>query len=134
MSSLVHVYYKMPYPFRCMVATINGYHLNYQRKKFRVKYITQAQEIETYTPGQLKDWQSVKLKEMLRHASDTVPFYRDYWAARIKAERGVNIYNLANWPVITKDIIREAPLRFISQKYSPGRLIKKIPAARPASR
>jgi phenylacetate-CoA ligase len=125
MSSLVHLYYKLPYPVRCLAVTINGYHLNYQRKKSRVKYITQGKEIETYSSSQVKEWQSVKLQEILRHVSDTVPFYKDYWAARIKTEHGVNIYSLVNWPIITKDIIRENPLRFISQNYSLRKLIKK---------
>lgn len=64
-----------------------------------------------------------RLLPLLRHAYDTVPFYREHWGASPQGIRDED--GLRQLPVLTKAAIRAAGPRLLSSRYSLGALRRK---------
>lgn len=123
MSGFISIYYKLPYRVKNLVAGLNGMYLNHLRTKSRSKFISEASERDKWTKVQIKEWQQNKLRETLSHAYKTVPYYIEYWNQKLQEDPGINVQDLSNWPIISKDIIRDNPLKFISNDYKVRNLI-----------
>ncbi len=78
---------------------------------------------ETASPEEHRAHQESRLRELIRHAYGTVPYYRD-----VMDERGLkptdigSIEDLSKLPVLTKDDVRRAGDRLVSHSFNPKEL------------
>lgn len=73
---------------------------------------------------QLCDYRDARLRKMIRHCYNTVPYYRDLFQ-----EGGINpdsiktLEDLKALPVLTKQVVNEQPERFISTAYPKNKMV-----------
>jgi phenylacetate-CoA ligase len=71
-------------------------------------HLNTIQKLDRTPPENLKQYQRTKLKKLLQHAYDNVPYYKPALEASGVCYRGkINIEKVSDIPVLTKDIIRE---------------------------
>jgi phenylacetate-CoA ligase len=51
-----------------------------------------------------------------------VPFYRDHWSARRRAGDRSSASYLENWPVVSKETVRESPATFLADDCDPRKM------------
>jgi len=82
--------------------------------------------LETYersTPDEVRAYQDTKLREIIRHAYDTVPYYRDVMEERnLKPDDFKTSADLEKLPVIGKEDVRAAGTRMISSAFRKSEL------------
>jgi len=90
-------------------------------KNYKLFY-EEAKMLEYATKEQIEEYQFLKLKSLLQHAYNTVPFYRDTWN-----EHGIDINKIQSLddfynsiPLVTRDMVQDAPERFVSSIYKPA--------------
>ncbi len=78
-------------------------------KRRTLHWLGRLQESQWWSPGKLRDWQEQKLRGLLRHASQNVPYYQDLFRAQ-----GIEIEKLSvsdsDWrkiPLLSKDTVRK---------------------------
>lgn len=83
--------------------------------------LSDLQFMERWTEDQRTDYRIGKLRDLLTHCGETVPFYRDHFRStgfdprKIRSEAEIE-----SLPIITKDVLREEYHRFHSQDPSLG--------------
>ena len=88
----------------------------------RTSYMRQLKywrKVDTYTSPQLENLQKENLKEVLAHAVNTVPFYKNIDLKGVDPYRWLN-----NFPVVTKNHLREQNSELISSNVHKDSLIK----------
>ena len=76
-------------------------------------------------PEQLRDIQSAALQKLLRHAVDTVPYYRDLFAAQsLRPDDIRSVADLVRVPVLTKALMQQNLERMKSTNYSADQLME----------
>ena len=120
----MRTYLSSPPLLRSVAATLRGLQLR------RVRYgpetdqlIAEAVDRESWSPERWRAWQEQTLPEVLHHAATTVPFYREQWSHRRARGDRSSWEDIRNWPILTKEQVRQAPRSFLSQKPQVGRLI-----------
>jgi phenylacetate-CoA ligase len=74
-------------------------------------------------PDELARSAESKLRNILRHAYETTPFYRESWdAAGFRPSDTTTAEDLTRLPFLTKDIIREQKPRLVSSRFRPDEL------------
>ena len=126
MINLQTIYEKLPYPLKVLSASMKGYHLNWWRYGRHTEDLVQeATERETWSLEKIKTWQEEKLANMLIHAANNVPYYREHWQNRRRLGDRARIEDLNNWPVLTKESIRKDPKAFIADGINKQRLFSE---------
>ncbi len=70
--------------------------------------LTRIRQVEFLNKKDLYALQAEKLKRLLRHAYDTVPYYREVLADhRVVVDDEVHLKNFASLPLLTKEIVRD---------------------------
>lgn len=86
-------------------------------KRNYTKMMQDAQRIQYLEREQLRRIQFVKLKALLHHSYQTVPYYRDrYKQAGIEPDDIRSLDDLKLLPILTKDEIRKDHKRFLSEE------------------
>jgi phenylacetate-CoA ligase len=83
-----------------------------------VKTLSDLEISQGYTAGQFRDMQDLKLRTLVRHAYDTVPYYRrlfDVHGLRPSDIRSVD--DLKKIPVLTKDMLRANARELVSSAF-----------------
>ena len=76
-------------------------------------------------PEQLRDIQFFALQKLLRHAVDTVPYYRDLFAAQnLRPDDIRSVADLVRVPVLTKALMQQNLERMKSTNYSADQLME----------
>lgn len=96
----------------------------YGQKEARVRFgrtfeqrLRELTESEKWSAGEIEAYQNEKLRSLIRHAYENVPYYRERWKAlKIIPEDVRSRSDLQKLPVLTKEEIRQNAHRFISQK------------------
>ncbi len=116
MSRALHALYRvLPYPVKTLAASIHGYRLRRWRYGPETdQLVAEALERDNFPQEKWKTWQAERLGRLLDRAATKVPFYREQWAARRRAGDRAPWDDLANWPVLKKDSIRENPEAFVA--------------------
>lgn len=116
MSEFIKLYHKLPYPLRLLAINIKGYSLR------RWRYGPQTEQLinevlsrEKWSVKEWELWQKERLSFILERAATKVPFYRDYWLKRKKSGDKADWRELANWPILKKEEVRENPLLFVAE-------------------
>jgi phenylacetate-CoA ligase len=97
-----------------LIASTHGKRLSARRYYSGTdRLVAEASAREKWTIREWQDWQQERLVRMLNISAKKVPYYRKYWEERRRRGDGASQESLENWPVITKEIIRERPREFI---------------------
>lgn len=125
-SLLTKTYQASPPALRSMAATVRGARLR------RLRYgpdtdqlIAEALEREVWSDEKWRSWQEQTLPELLHHAATTVPSYREQWSRRRARGDRSSWEDIRNWPILTKEQIRQNPRSFLSDEFRRGRLIRE---------
>lgn len=115
MPSLLSLYHAMPYPFKCIAASLKGYQLKRWRYGAETEELVQAAlERETWSPQRWESWRSERLAYILYRARKLVPYYRDYWDKQERNGKRRAWQYLENWPILMKETVRNNPKAFIA--------------------
>jgi phenylacetate-CoA ligase len=96
----------------------------YGRKEARLRFgplfdqrLRELTDSEKWSAGEIEAYQNDKLRALIRHAYENVPYYRDRWRAlKITPDDIRSRDDLHKLPVLTKEEIRQNTERFVSQK------------------
>ncbi|MBI1345267.1 phenylacetate--CoA ligase family protein [bacterium] len=82
------------------------------KRRQTMQHWQRAEETQWWSARQLETLQLLALRKLIRHAAESCPFYAESWA-----KQGLNAYSvqelsdLQNWPLITRETIRQQRLR-----------------------
>ncbi|MCJ7571064.1 MAG: hypothetical protein MUO82_04210 [Candidatus Thermoplasmatota archaeon] len=89
-----------------------------------ITYMNLLNKTQWWNSSELEKFQLKKLKQLLKHANDNVPFYHEMFKKlNFKPDNVTNINNLNRLPILTKDIIRNNFEKLNARNYSKDRLI-----------
>jgi phenylacetate-CoA ligase len=109
------LYDLLPYPARSLAASLRGQEL--QRWRYGPEtddQVAEAVERESWDCERWKGFQGERLGALLAHAAANVPFYRRQWSERRQRGDRSPVECLENWPILTKDQLRERPEAFLA--------------------
>ena len=110
------LYRRLPAPFQTLAAGVRGYQL--QRRRYGKEteaLVEQALERDTWDAARWKPYREERLAALLHHAATRVPYYREQWARRRRDGDRASWELLANWPILSKNAVRETPHAFIAE-------------------
>jgi phenylacetate-CoA ligase len=114
--SLLKAYHLLPPAARDLVASWHGRQLFHWR--YGPETITLANaalDRETWNTTQWQNWQEENLRPLLKRAIGSVPHYHAVWA-ELQAKYGYrSALVLRNWPVLSKQELREHPRAFLAE-------------------
>jgi phenylacetate-CoA ligase len=107
-AGVMRVYHSLPPAVRSMAASLRGYRLRKLRYGSETERLVEAAiERESWTPERWKKWREERLGFLLHRAAHKVPYYRAQWAERRRRGDRASWEVLGNWPVLTKDAVRQ---------------------------
>lgn len=110
-------------PIRSLMASGYGFMVRRQRYGPRTDaWVEAALERESWDAERWRSYQEERLSELLHLAATRVPYYREQWQARRRAGDRSSWEDLANWPVLTKEPVRNDPRAFLADDSDPSRL------------
>jgi len=119
MPSLHTLYQRLPYPLRVAMASTKGYSLRRWRYGPETdRLIADIHSREKWSAEQWRSWQAERLSLVLERAVKEVPYYRDYWREHSTPGDSEPWRNLANWPILKKDVVRSNSRAFVSEACS----------------
>ncbi len=122
-SSLLRLYHSLPAPLRTLAASVRGYHLWFWRYGPETdRLVAEAFDRESWSEKQWESWRQARLREVLVRAATRVPYYREQWAERRRCGDQASWEELANWPLLEKDPVRDRPRAFVADDRDPRRL------------
>ena len=125
-DTLLRMYHRLPAPMRTMAATARGLYLRRWRYSRRTEtLVREASDRERWSSAQWKVWQVSRLVELLDTAATSVPYYREHWRERRAQGDRSSWHELANWPILDKEVLRCAPARFIADGRDRRRLFRE---------
>lgn len=98
----------------------------YGTKQARVRFgrefelrLRELLESEKWSAGEIEAYQNEKLRELIHHAYENVPYYRDRWKSlKLSPEDIRSREDLTKLPVLTKEDVRQNFERLVSEKAS----------------
>jgi len=115
-NTKMEIYNRMPRPARSIAATLRGVYLWWWRYgPHAEQLVEQALEREKWSLHRWKTWQEGRLAYVLHRAATQVPYYHEQWAARRARGDRASWEILDNWPILSKDPLREKPHRFVAE-------------------
>jgi phenylacetate-CoA ligase len=122
-DSLISGYHRLPGPARSAVASLRGLYLGSWRYGGDAEsLVAEAAERESWNPERWRSWQQERLSEVLHRAATRVPHYRRAWEERRRRGDRSSWDRLENWPVLSKETVRQAPLEFVAEDRDPRRM------------
>jgi phenylacetate-CoA ligase len=92
----------------------------------RYRALAEAMSFSRLSPEEVAREQLARLREILIHAGETVPYWRDLFAAHGFQPDGVErVDDLSRLPVLTKEIIRREGERMLSERFDKRRLLER---------
>src|ERR1041384_329896 len=123
MSKAIQAYHRLPAVARHIVASLHGYGLRRWRYGSETEaLVREARERETWDAARWREWQQSKLADVLKRACSLVPGYREKWQHRRSAGDSSSPLVLSNWPVLSKEELRQNPGAFLAEGISNKRL------------
>ncbi|HKX26245.1 MAG TPA: hypothetical protein VJ302_01005 [Blastocatellia bacterium] len=123
---LIKIYHRLPAPARSLAASLRGLYLrSWRYGPDCAKLIAAADDREDWSPERWRSWQAERLAYVLHRAATKVPYYREYWSRRRQAGDRASWEELRNWPLLTKESLRENPRAFIADDCDPKRMFQE---------
>ena len=119
------LYNHSPILLQSSFLNLYAFKLNFERfgKKLE-RLLVWLKETERWSPNDLTFYQEERLRTIIKHAYDTVPFYRDKMrSCKLHPHDIRTLDDLPKFPVTTKEDIKNNLQRFISSKFTPRQLI-----------
>lgn len=122
------IYYLSPTWLQNVLVSAYGYKLRKQRYgRHSRAYVAELNASEKLSKRKMRSLQDSKFVDMARHALLTVPFYQEWAKNKNICAQDINsLKDLKRFPVITKDMIRCDPERFLSTNYDARRDLFKL--------
>lgn len=103
----------------------------YGKKEARVRYgqefdrrLRELTDSEKWSRGEIEAYQNEKIRDLIRNAYESVPYYRELWKSMKISPDDIRCReDLAKLPVLTKEDVRQNSGRLISQKFSRRNLL-----------
>lgn len=109
------LYWRLPGPVRDLAATVHGAKLVRQRYGPDTdEAVAAAHEREHWSAPRWQEWREARLHHILERARTQVPWYREHWDRRQRSGDRASWEDLANWPILTKEELRQAPEAFVA--------------------
>ena len=125
MSRFQSVYDKAPYVVQSFL--LNLYALGIHRERYGKPFTLAFEELQKtqwFSPDQIHQYQTERLQVLVRHAYDTVPFYRKRFDEHgVSPEDIKNLCDISRLPILTREDVRSAGDMLISSRYSKSKLI-----------
>ena len=106
---------------------LNAYALRIHKERYGKPFndaMAELLETQWYTPKQIFDYQSTRLKKLVRHAYSTVPFYRDHYKKNgVHPDEINSVDDISKLPLITREDVRIAEDKLLSSAYCKNKLI-----------
>lgn len=125
MSNFQKIYDAAPSWLQSILLNLYAYQIHRERygKSFK-RAFDELQKTQWFTPEQIKQYQFARLKALISHAYNTVPYYHSrYDEQGVHPEDIKELSDIAKLPLITREDVREAGSDLISSRYSPSTLI-----------
>lgn len=88
------------------------------------KYLKELQKSQWFSPAELRKLQEIKLRLLIRHAYETVPYYHNVFRVRdLKPDDIKSVSDLTKLPVISRAEVREQFENLVSTGYPKGKAI-----------
>lgn len=111
---LKELYVRLPPSLQSVAASLRGYQLQSRRYGPETeRLVSEAHERESWDADRWRVWQEERLARLLHHAAQRVPYYRDHWSARRRQGDTSSWERLENWPILTKETLRQNPQAFV---------------------
>lgn len=125
MSNLQSLYNKAPYHLQSIL--LNLYALRIQKERYGKPFaraFEDLQKTQWYSPEQIHQYQFKRLQAIVKHAYDTVPFYRKrYDEHGVRPEDIKELSDISRLPLLSREDVRNAGNQLISKRYSKKQLI-----------
>ncbi|MBD1399330.1 phenylacetate--CoA ligase family protein [Pelovirga terrestris] len=124
MGKLQNLYDKSPYVAQHVLLNLYACRIHVERygKPFHAA-LEELTKTQWYTPDEIAAYQLERLKKIVKHAYETVPFYRkrfdEYQVRPIDIK---NLSDVAKLPILTREDVRSAGDQLISSKYPQNKL------------
>lgn len=127
-SFLEKIYYRMPTPLQNLAFSfycLNIYRIRYS--KFFRKNLVSLKKSEWWNEDRIKAFQDENVKKIVRHAYETVPFYRRWYDEHGIDVKGINTTDdIQKLPILTKEIVRANQHDMISQAFPKKSFVKEL--------
>lgn len=111
----MQLYHWMPPQIRNLIASTRGYYLQSWRYSSETeKLVEEALERDNWSLAKWKEYQENWLSYVLHRAATQVPYYRQLWSKRRQSGDKSSWEYLENWPILSKEAIRQSPKAFIA--------------------
>ena len=105
----------------------------YGKKEARVRFgrvfdqrLQELLDSEKWSAGEIEAYQNEKLRALVRHAFENVPYYRERWKESKLVPQDIRTQkDLAKLPILAKEDVRQNFSRLVSQKPSPHELVRR---------
>lgn len=90
------------------------------------KFFEEAMMLEFAPKEKIEEYQFLKIKNLLTHCYDTVPFYRDTWrqhGIKVKTIQSFSDFN-NTIPQLTRETVQEHPDKFMSALYPRSKILQ----------
>lgn len=123
MSLALRIYHLLPGPARNLAATLRGRKLRAWRYGEETgRLVEEALDRDSWTGEQWSAWRKDRLARLLHRAATRVPYYRRQWEERRRRGDSSSWEELDNWPLLTKEPLREQPRAFLADDCRPESL------------
>ena len=106
---------------------LNIYALGIHRERYGKPFALAFEELQKtqwFSPDQICQYQFERLKAVVKHAYDTVPFYRNrYDEYGVRPEDIRELSDISRLPILTREDVRSAGDALISSRYPKSKLI-----------
>ena len=123
--NLQKIYELMPQPFQTLA--LNAYAFKIHLERFGKKFERLLEEFikHEYLPETaLEEYQNHKIRKLIKHAYETVPYYHEIMKKRKLKPKDIKTKeDLTKLPLLTRETVKENLSRLISKKFKRSQLI-----------
>lgn len=124
-AKLKQVFFALPPSARDAAASAYGWYLRSWRYGPDTEHqVEQALRRDSWSADEWSAYQHARLAPLLERAATRVPFYRQQWETRRSAGDMASWLDLDNWPVVSKEALRQNPRAFLADDVRPSRLFQ----------
>jgi phenylacetate-CoA ligase len=125
-SSFQKYYEWLPWIFKNVVISLRGYFLH--KTRYLAPFYEELkilEKTENYSLEELKQFQLMRLKELVCYARRFSPFYNTFCKKKGITEKDINyLEDLQKFPIIERDFLRRNCQQFVSKEFNSKNLIK----------
>lgn len=125
MSRFQDLYDKAPHGLQAIALNLYAFGIHRERygKPFELAF-EELQQTQWFSPEQIYEYQVERLRAVVKHAYNTVPFYRKRYDEHGVSPNDIkDLSDIEKLPILTREDVREAGDELISSQYPKNKLI-----------